>query len=824
MKNPFRNLERANGARLWWLSLIGVLIIPLIVAGGFLAATWNSSSRMGKVKAAVVNHDHPVKIDNKQVPLGRQLAGGLVKGKKNKNGQNFDWQVSDGSDARDGLASGRYAAVVTIPSDFSSRATSYADNDAQHAKRAEVEVQTSNKSGITDAAVAQAISQTAIGGINDKLSRQYLSNLYLGFNRVQSGVSKSAHGAGQLANSAKKLDSGIDSSADGAKKLAGGDKQLSTGAGQLADGITKLQPGAERLASGADGLDRGASRLSNSLNQLSGGTKQLPAQTKKLNSGVQGAASGARGLRSGIGNVDDSAKKLGKGAGQLQSGLGNYADAAKQHAAGLQSYTNGVDNYLNSTSPYAKKTGEFAAGVSSYTARVRQAGQQLGTAGKQTSCPANMSADECRGFTKGAAAIGQQAQQTLTSGKLGGAGTQLAHSSAKIKSGSQQLTQNSTKLKRSGDQLAAGAGKLHTNAAGLQTSAGKLASGADKLSAGAGKLDSSAAKLAGGLDRVSRGTAKLANSAPKLQQGISAAADGSSKLSGAAGSLGAGAHKLSGGIDKLGDAGDDVATGAQQSAHGSARLAGGLTKLSDGSDKLAHGSAKLHHGLTDTAKKMPSYSSSDRKQLSTVAAQPVHNQQPDDLFGHQSTTTLLMAVALWIGGLVTYLIVSAIPRDTFTSSKSSLRLTMDGLAPGVVIGAVQAGILSGVLTALLNLSAGQFAGLLGFGVFAGVTFAVANHALAALLGGFGRLLSVAVLVVSAAAGLTGALPAFFLAVRPFSPITPALDGMRSLVTHGPSVGGQVGIILAWLVAGGVVSLLAVLRRRKVSPEQVQPAT
>ncbi len=819
----FRNLERANGARLGWLSLIGVLIIPLIVAGGFLAATWNSSSRLGKVKAAVVNHDHPVEIDNKQLPLGRQLAGGLVQGAKDKAGQNFDWEVSDGSDAEDGLASGRYAAVVTIPSDFSARATSYTSKNAQHAKRAEVDVQTSNKSGITDSAVAQAISQTAIGAINDNLSRQYLSNLYLGFNRVQSGVGKSAHGAGKLATAAGKLSDGLDSSADGAKKLAHGDKQLSHGASRLSGGIGKLRPGADQLASGANGLDHGASRLSGSLSQLAAGTKKLPAQTKKLDSGVQGAARGARGLRSGIGEVDNSAKKLSKGAQGLQSGLGNYAQAAKKNAAGVGSYTDGVDKYLNSVSPDAKSTQRFADGVFSYTAGVRQAGQRLGAGGKQTQCPQNMSADECRGFQKGAAAVGQQARQTLTSGKLGGAGAQLEHSSAQIKSGSQQLTHSSAKLQRSGDRLAGGASKLHTNATRLQTSAGQLATGAGKLSAGTGKLDSSAGKLAGGLDRVSHGTAKLANSAPKLQHGISAAADGSQQLSGAAGKLGTGAHKLLGGVGKVATASKQVSNGARQSAHGSAKLSGGLTKLDHGSDKLAHGTAQLHNGLKHTAKKMPSYTSSDRKQLSTVAAQPVKSQQPDNLFAHQSTTTLLMALALWIGGLVSYLVVRPVPRDTFTSSKSSLRLTMEGLAPGVVIGAIQAVTLAAVLTALLNLSAGQFAGLLGFGLFAGVTFAVVNHALAALLGGFGRLLSVAALVLSAAAGLTGALPAFFTAVLPASPITPALDAMRSLVTHGPSIGGQVGILGAWLVAGGVVSLLAVLRHRKMSPENVQPA-
>lgn len=818
--NRFFTLERRTGGRLGWLSIIGVLIIPLLVAGGFLAATWNSSDRLGKVHAAIVNNDDPVTIDNKQVPLGRQLAGSLVNGKGTDDGQNFDWQISDSSDANKGLADGRYAAVVTIPSNFSARATSYSKNHAKDAKRANLDVQTSHRSGITDAAVGRSISSAAIDGINDKLSRQYLSNLYLGFNRTQSGVQKSADGAKQLAGSSKKLSGGIHDSAGAAKKLSAGNERLSDGAGKLSTGIGKLGPGADRLASGADGLGRGTRQLSTNLDKLSDGTAQLPKQTRRLDSGARSSADGARGLRSGIGKVNKSAGQLSDGAGQLQSGLGQYSKNTKQNAAAVHSYVDGVNKYTDSVTPYVKKVGESADGMSVAAKNIKQGRGQLRSAGKQVDCPQNMSQTECKAFKKGAAATGQQVNQQLDHGKLGHAVDRLAGNSDRIKTGSQQLSNSSQKLKRSGNQLAGGADKLHNGATRMQSNAGRLGDGADKLSNGTGKLDSSAGKLANGLDRLSNGTQKLADATPQLHKGIAAAANGSKKLAPGADRVSHGAHQLSGGIGKLDKAGDRLSNGAQETATGSKKLAGGLSKLDHGSNKLSHGTSKLHKGLQRTADKMPSYNSSDRNQLSSVAAQPVHSQQPHSLFANQSTTTLLMAVALWIGGLVTYLMIRSIPAKTFTSSASSVRLALQAVLPGAVIGAAQAVILSGALTALLGLSFGQFAGLLGFSVFAGVTFAVVNHALAALLGGFGRLLSVAAVVFSAAGGLTGALPSFFATIRPFSPITPALDGMRSLVTHGPSIGSEVGVLLAWLVVGAVAGLLAVARRRMVSPESV----
>ena len=102
--------ERAGGSRrigLW--SVLGIILVPLVLAGGFLWATWDSDTRLGRVEAAVVNEDEPVTIDGQLVPLGRQLAGGLV---DSDDDQNFSWVLTDGADANEGLASGRYAAVV----------------------------------------------------------------------------------------------------------------------------------------------------------------------------------------------------------------------------------------------------------------------------------------------------------------------------------------------------------------------------------------------------------------------------------------------------------------------------------------------------------------------------------------------------------------------------------------------------------------------------------------------------------------------------------------------------------------------------------------
>ena len=162
------SLERATSARrvgTW--SLVGLVLVPLIVAAGFLWATWDSTDRLDRVQAAVVNLDEPVELDGQTVPLGRQLAGGLVAGPDDEDAaadapvQNFDWVLTDAADAASGLESGQYAAVVTIPKTFSARATSFSKTDADAIRPATLQVQTSEVAGISDPVVGQAI--TGIG-------------------------------------------------------------------------------------------------------------------------------------------------------------------------------------------------------------------------------------------------------------------------------------------------------------------------------------------------------------------------------------------------------------------------------------------------------------------------------------------------------------------------------------------------------------------------------------------------------------------------------------------------------------------------------------
>ena len=117
-------VERARSRRpVTWLTLIGVLLLPVVIGGILVAALYNPVERLDSLNAAIVNEDEPVTIDDQTVPLGRQLTAGLVEGSDELD-SNLTWTISNADDAADGLADGTYAAVITIPENFSAAATS----------------------------------------------------------------------------------------------------------------------------------------------------------------------------------------------------------------------------------------------------------------------------------------------------------------------------------------------------------------------------------------------------------------------------------------------------------------------------------------------------------------------------------------------------------------------------------------------------------------------------------------------------------------------------------------------------------------------------
>jgi putative membrane protein len=269
------NLERVNSTPARWWSLLGLALVPLLVAGGFLAAGLNSDTRLHTVKAAVVNLDDPVTIDGKYIPLGRQLTANLV---DSARVENLAWTLDSESNARAGLATGAYAAMVIIPQDFSAAATSYA-KDAGDAERATIQLSTSPVAGVADATLGKAVALAATNSLNETLTSGYLDKIYVGFNDLGDQFTTMADGSGQLADGLGIMKSKTSTLPASTAQLADGTGKYVSGVNKLVDSTITALPQQVALASGVNQLSQGASGLSGGLKTYQSAMSDLGSNT-----------------------------------------------------------------------------------------------------------------------------------------------------------------------------------------------------------------------------------------------------------------------------------------------------------------------------------------------------------------------------------------------------------------------------------------------------------------------------------------------------------------------------------------------------------------
>ncbi|MFF9562906.1 YhgE/Pip family protein [Leifsonia sp. NPDC014704] len=383
------SLERMRSdKRVTWLTIVGLLLVPITIGGLLVWALWNPTERLHDVKAAVVNLDQPVTVNGRTVPLGRQLSAGLLDSKND----NFTWVLTDKKDADKGIDNGEYVSVVTIPENFSKAATSTA-GAAADATQATIDVRTSPDSKLVDPAISQAVTTTATSVLNKQLTSTYIENVYVGFNTLGEQLGKAATGADQLAGGLTQLAGGTHQLADGAAQLSTGASSLADGISQLSDGTSGLADGLNTLASSGAAVDGGAQQLagtaatmSSSLTAATNGINaavaqncappadpavgalcaQLSAQLKDLNTAQAygaGLASGTQTFAGQLGQYTGGVSQSASGAQQLASGASQSADGAQQFATGVKQLSDGIPVLASGADQSASGASSLASGL-----------------------------------------------------------------------------------------------------------------------------------------------------------------------------------------------------------------------------------------------------------------------------------------------------------------------------------------------------------------------------------------------------------------------------------------------------------------------------
>ena len=303
---------------------------------------------------------------------------------------------------------------------------------------------------------------------------------------------------------------------------------------------------------------------------------------------------------------------------------------------------------------------------------------------------------------------------------------------------------------------------------------------------------------------------------------------------------------------------DETSAGLTQAANGTHDLAGGLVQLQVGTSQSADGApasptarrscararrgggrrdeprrrrarssatgtSDLASGLTTASESLPSYTDQEATDLASVVADPVEaDGVGTSLFG-ASAVPLLATLALWFGGLGTFVALQAVSRRALTSRQPSALLTLRSFAPAAGLGALQGALVAGVVQLAASYGWGEWWALAGVCVVAGIAFAAVNQALVAVFGGAGRWISALIGVLTVATGVVSTVPGVLSSVAGLMPTSPAYNGMLAALTS-TGVGAAFAGLVIWTVLALVATMIVVARRRSTSARALLNAT
>ncbi|RSM41045.1 YhgE/Pip domain-containing protein [Amycolatopsis balhimycina DSM 5908] len=438
--------------------------------------------------------------------------------------------------------------------------------------------------------------------------------------------------------------------------------------------------------------------------------------------------------------------------------------------------------------------------------------------------------------------------------------SQLADGATQLKSGQQQLADGAAKLADGSSTLATGLSTLKSGTAALPSQTQQLAGGASQVAAGdqkvadaasiaanassdiQGKLDSYRTQLQTDLRDAGVPDAQVQAILAKADQLRSPVDQANSKIQQANGDLAKladGARQVSDGAAKLAAASPQLASGIAQASDGANQLRDGASQLNDGektavngTNQLADGAVKLRDGLAAGLKQIPNPDDPTRAATANTIADPVavnaNGEASAGTYG-AGLAPFFISLATWIGAFVLFLILRPLSTRALTAGAAPFRVAVGGWLSSALLGTAQVVVLFGAVTWLVGIHIAHPLPAIGFAVLVSLTFTSVVHALNAFFGAVGKFLGLVLLVLQlVSAGGTFPWQTIPDALYPLHVVLPmgyAIDGFRHLFYSGATTTqllGDIGVLLAYLVGGVLVSTLAARKRRVWTVSALKP--
>lgn len=271
------NRRRVNMVRAEWrhlcknkillLSMAVISFIPIMYSGFFLGSIWDPYGQVKNLPVAFVNEDKGAQLNGQTVNIGQSVE------QKLKNNHDLGWEFVNKQQADDGVNSGHFYAVVTVPTDFSAKAASITNSRPQQAVIRYTTMPAKNYIG---SLVSNQAAEKVKTSVAEQITQAYAKGVLENVDKLGDGLETAAGGAAKLHGGLTQLQAGAQTYTGGVKQLAVNQRAMANGLARLGDGSRQLQAGLGQLSNGLPSESQVA-QLTNGIKQLQAGLNQLNA-------------------------------------------------------------------------------------------------------------------------------------------------------------------------------------------------------------------------------------------------------------------------------------------------------------------------------------------------------------------------------------------------------------------------------------------------------------------------------------------------------------------------------------------------------------------
>ena len=434
------------------ISMAVISFIPILYSGFFLGSIWDPYGQTKNLPVAFVNEDEGASLNGKSLNVGESVE------KKLKDNHDLGWEFVSKQQADEGVNSGHFYAVVTIPSDFSQKAASITESEPQQAV---INFTTTPAKNYIGSLVSNQAAAKVKSSVSEQITQAYAKGILENLDKLGIGLDVAANGASTLHDGLGRLQSGTQTYVGGVKQLAVNQQSLTGGLAQLSDGSRKLQAGLGQLSNNLP--------TESQLSQLSDGMKQLQSGINQLNASVRNPSPALMAQQNKVETeaqtlketIEDSKSDLLTAGGTLQA-LSTQAAASGSDSTTISS------SQISNISQAFTKTKAIIAQTGTLREDLQTLNQQLSA--QQTQLQAGVSV-----LNNG---VNQLTPNAITA--FNGYNS-VRFANNQLLAGSASLTNGLSEAKSGSQKLANGASLLESRSGALIDGTSQLASGADTL-------------------------------------------------------------------------------------------------------------------------------------------------------------------------------------------------------------------------------------------------------------------------------------------------------------------------------------------------------